>query len=276
MAEYVPDPSDGLLAEVVGEWVVNEKHPRLVRYVDASWGARKQFYRPGKSTFIDLFCGPGRVTIRGTNEFYDGGVVAACRQARESGAPYSVVHIGDVNSEYVEICATRLRAMGENVITHCGAAGVTVLDVVEKLDPYGLHLAYLDPYNLETLPYSVIHSLSALKRMDMLIHVSTQDLQRNLARYVAAEASPLDSFAPGWRGAIKNISMPNDAMRADIVQHWLELIRQLDMVPSEAFALVTGSKGQRLYWLMFVSRHPLPDKLWNSVRNLNKQGELHF
>jgi len=166
--------------------------------------------------------------------------------------------------------------MGENVITHCGAAGVTVLDVVEKLDPYGLHLAYLDPYNLETLPYSVIHSLSALKRMDMLIHVSTQDLQRNLARYVAAEASPLDSFAPGWRGAIKNISMPNDAMRADIVQHWLELIRQLDMVPSEAFALVTGSKGQRLYWLMFVSRHPLPDKLWNSVRNLNKQGELHF
>ena len=142
------------------------------------------------------------------------------------------------------------------------------------LDAYGLHLAYLDPYNLETLPYSVIDSLSALKRMDLLIHVSTQDLQRNLARYVAADTSPLDSFAPGWRDEIKNASMPNDAMRADIVQHWLELIRQLDMVPSEAFALVTGSKGQRLYWLMFASRHKLPDKLWNSVRNLEKQGEL--
>ena len=84
--KYVVDPSDGLLAEVVGEWVVNEKHPRLVNYVGASCGARKKFYRPGKTSFIDLFCGPGRVTIRGTNQFHDGGVLAACRKAREDVA----------------------------------------------------------------------------------------------------------------------------------------------------------------------------------------------
>jgi len=272
--KYRVDPSDGMLAEVVGKWVVNEKHPRLVKYVDASRAARKKYVGPSKTPFIDLFCGPGRVVIRGTDQFHDGGVVAACRQARESGVPYSVVHIGDANPEFVEICAMRLRNLGENVVTHCGPAVETAIKVSSVLDPYGLHLAYLDPYNLEALPFTIIQSLSTLKRMDMLIHVSAQDLQRNLARYVAAEISPLDCFSPGWREVVKNSSLPNDAMRADVLQHWLGLVRQLDMMPSEAFELVTGSKGQRLYWLMFASRHKLPDKLWNSVRNINKQGEL--
>jgi len=272
--KYLIDPSDEMLAEVVGEWVVKEKHPRLVKYIGASSAARKGFSDPGRASFVDLFCGPDRVTIKGSNKFYDGGIVAACRQARGSGAPFNVVHIGDKNSDLVDICTQRLRNLGENVIPHYGPAEKTVVEVASALDCYGLHLAYLDPYNLETLPYSVIELLSGLKRMDMLVHVSTQDLQRNLGRYITAETSPLDSFAPNWREAVTNMSMPNDAMRAEIIQHWLGLLRRLDMTPSEAFALVTGSKGQRLYWLMFVSRHPLPDKLWNSVRNLNKQGEL--
>lgn len=272
--KYISDPSDGMLAEIVGEWVVNEKHPRLVNYIGASSGARKRFHSPGKASFIDLYCGPGRVTVRGSHEFNDGGIVAACKKARESGAPFSVVHVGDINPEFVEICSNRLRELGENVVTHVGPAEETVKKVRQHLDPYGLHLAYLDPYNLETLNFSVINELSALKRMDMMIHVSTQDLQRNLSRYVESEDSPLDSFAPGWRKAATNISLPNDGMRAEIIQHWLGLIRKLEMTPSDAFALVKGSRGQRLYWLMFVSRHPLPDKLWNSVRKLDNQGEL--
>jgi len=272
--KYVVDPSDGLLAEVVGEWVVNEKHKRLVYYVAASSAARKNYINRAGATFIDLYCGPGRVMIRDINQFHDGGVIAACRKAREVGVPFNEVHIGDVNPELLEICAKRLREVGENVITHCGPAEETVLEVAADLDRYGLHLAYLDPYNLETLPYSIIKSLSALKRMDMLMHVSAQDLQRNLEKFVKSQSSPLDSFAPGWRDVVKNPSLPNHAMRADVLEHWILLVRQLDMKPSENFTLITGSKNQRLYWLAFASRNPLPDKIWNDVRNLNKQGEL--
>jgi len=272
--KYVIDPVDGMRAEVVGEWVCKEKHKRLVYYVDASREARKKYIHRAGATLIDLYCGPGRIQNRDTKKFHDGGVVAACRKAREEGVPFTEVHIGDIDPENIEPCISRLKKMGENVFHYVGPAEQTVEKVVKKLNLYGLHLAYLDPYNLQALPFTIIEHLASLKRMDMLMHVSAQDLQRNMEKFIKAETSPLDIFAPGWRDVVKNPSLPNHAMRADVLEHWIELVRQLDMKPSENFTLITGSKNQRLYWLAFASRNPLPDKIWNDIRNLNKQGEL--
>jgi len=271
---YSTDPQDGLLAEVVGDWVVNEKHERLVRYVDASRFARRMYIEKSEATFIDLFCGPGRVNIRNSCLFYDGGVVAACRMAREKGVPYNSVHIGDIDHEVVDTCAKRLRELGETVTTYYGSAENTVNNVVDRLNSVGLHLAYLDPYNLDSLPFVILNRLSNLKRMDMLIHVSVQDLQRNLPMFLESNTSTLDRFAPDWRNSIKDSSQPNLKMRAAIMEHWLELVRNLGMSPSKASELVTGPKGQRLYWLMFASRNEFPEKLWNQVRSITKQGEF--
>lgn len=57
---------DGLIVEKVGRWAVN-KLKILTDYVYASGGARKNFYHPG-TAFIDVFSGPGRSLIRGTNQ----------------------------------------------------------------------------------------------------------------------------------------------------------------------------------------------------------------
>jgi hypothetical protein len=57
-------------------------------------------------------------------------------------------------------------------IAYVGAAELTAREIVERLNPYGLHFAFLDPYNLDDLPFTVIESFSRLKRIDMLIHVS--------------------------------------------------------------------------------------------------------
>jgi hypothetical protein len=45
----------------------------------------------------------------------------------------------------------------------------------------------------------LIRQPAGLNRIDMLIHVSVHDLQRNLRRYANREDSTLDRFAPGWR-----------------------------------------------------------------------------
>jgi three-Cys-motif partner protein len=63
-------------------------------------------------------------------------------------------------------------------------ADTAVDRIVRDLNPKGLHFAFLDPYNLENLPFSIISRLAKLPRMDMLIHVSISDLQRNLRRYL--------------------------------------------------------------------------------------------
>lgn len=272
MQKYVDDPGDDLPAEVVGAWS-EEKHERLRRYVDASHGVRRMYLDRSEAAYIDLFCGPGRVNIRNTDRFVDGGAVAVCRMAREKDTPFSVVYIGDTNQAMVDACARRLENLGENVIRHCGPAERTVEKVCVRLNHYGLHLAYLDPYDLATLPFSIIKRLAGFLRMDMIIHVSTLDLQRNLDRYLKMELSPFDVFAPGWRGKVDAGSRSIHAVRAAILDHWLDIVRGLDMAPSRG-ELIRASRGQRLYWLMFVSRHELADKLWNDIRNIGGQGEL--
>ncbi len=65
---------------------------------------------------------------------------------------------------------------------------VVVDQVMSAINPYGLHLAFLDPFNLAQLPFRSSRKLLRVKRMDMIIHVSVQDLQRNLDDYTRASA----------------------------------------------------------------------------------------
>jgi three-Cys-motif partner protein len=131
----------------------------------------------------------------------------------------------------------------------------------------GLHFAFLDPYNLENLPFSVIKRLAKLPRMDMLIHVSIFDLQRNLRRYLE-DGRTLDAFMPGWRDHIE-MRRKDEDVRAGLLHYWLSLIRGLGTSPAEGIELVSATGGQRLYWLVFVSGHELGRKLWDDIRNVH-------
>lgn len=266
--------ADGLPVSRIGEWSL-EKHGRLRKYVDISRGVRRKFIDRAGATYIDLYCGPGRSLIRETDKIVDGSPLIATEQAIQSNAPFTSVFISDLDKSNVEAALTRLG--GRNVAaTHwCGTADAMSLKVAAKLSPHALHFAFLDPFNLGDLPFSVIETLAAFKRMDLLIHVSAQDLQRNLGRYLETSDSPLDRVAPGWRKVVDPRER-DDIVRIKLLQHWLGLIRRLDMAPSQGIELVSGSKNQRLYWLVFVSRHERADEFWNKIRNINAQGRLEF
>ena len=59
-----PDPDDELPALGIGEWA-KEKHRILTHYIEASTPARKNAYP--QSAYIDMYCGPGRVFVKGQN-----------------------------------------------------------------------------------------------------------------------------------------------------------------------------------------------------------------
>jgi three-Cys-motif partner protein len=122
------------------------------------------------------------------------------------------------------------------------------------------------------LPFSVIEKLAKFEHMDMLIHVSIHDFQRNLRIYMEERGGPLDRFAPGWRDAVSGQDT-DKAVRLKIFQHWLNLIRSLDMAASEG-ELVSGSNNQPLYWLVLVARHPRAHEFWGKIRNVSDQCRL--
>lgn len=264
---------DGLPLDTVGLWA-KEKHERLRKYVDISRATRRKWIqRSGCATYIDLFCGTGRAVIRGTNEKIDGSPLVAFKSARAGKVPFSELHIADVSEESCHAAERRLRAAGAVPTAHVGEAEKTAGEIAERLNPHGLHFVFLDPYNLEALSFSVIEIFSRFKYIDILIHVSAQDLQRNLDAYSKSTDGPLDRFAPGWRAEV-DLKQSKSATRAAYIAYWTAKMESLGLPPAR-YELVSGTtKNQRLYWLVFVSHSSFAAGLWDKIRNVSGQGEL--
>lgn len=273
--DYEIDETDGLPRQIVGEWTLH-KHELLRRYVDISGvGVRKKWLANGKAgaTFIDLFAGPGRVRVRETDQVLDGSPLVAWRQAVEDKAPFTKVFVADAHPALVDAVTQRLRAAGAPVHPEVGLATDTVDCVVKELDQYALHFAFLDPFNLGALPFEIIRKLAAFQRMDILVHVSAQDINRNLRRFVKSATSPLDDFAPGWREHT-DVGRPDRYVRARILEHWRGLLKREGMDTTEVAEKVSGPTKQPLYWLAFAARHRLALEFWEKIRALEPNAQM--
>ena len=120
--------------------------------------------------------------------------LVAFKCARDGREPFSENHIADVEQEKVTATAKRIANAGGTPTTYVGKAEDVAPQIVARLNPYGLHFAFLDPYNLDDLPFSVIETFSRLKRIDLLIHVSAQDLQLTLDAYTRPDDSRLSGL----------------------------------------------------------------------------------
>jgi len=267
---------DGLPREIVGEWAW-EKHARLQKYVGISSGVRQKFLGPrdAGATYIELFCGPGRCRVARTSKIVDGSPLVAWNESVTRKTAFRQVHIADFDAALVGAAEARLQRLGAPIFAEVGSASATVDKVISKLNRYGLHLAFLDPYNLEALPFEVIRKLAAIKHMDILVHISGQDLQRNLRTYVQKKGSPLDTFAPGWRDNIDTRRRGFD-VRSAILDHWRKLVRAEGMRTAETFEKVRGPNKQPLYWLAFAARHDRAHEFWNKIKDISGEAQLPF
>lgn len=265
---YETDPVDGLRRELVGAWV-QEKHQRLRYYVDISRAARRKFH--GNSTFIDLYCGPGRARIKDTSVVVPGSAVVAASEAARHAA-FGKVYIGDLSATNLDHCRQRLEQ--ERLGPVCafeGTAEVTAQAIARELSQSALHFAFLDPYNIQAIPFTVIQTLADLPKMDILIHFSVMDMQRNIKALMAA--GKLDQFAPGWRNQIDPAVRNASALLA-VFHYWCDLIRDLGYFVSDNVERVSGAHNQPLYWLVLVSKDRLGEQFWDKVSNVTPQPRL--
>lgn len=264
---------DGCVRAIVGEWA-REKYLRLQRYIDISRHVRKRF-AANEPTYIELFSGPGRVRTRETKEVVHGSPLVAWLESVRGGVPFSGIHIADEHPTLVEAAEFRLKRAGAPVHTEQGAAAETVDRILRKLNPRGLHLAFLDPYNLGDLAFDVIRKLAAIEHMDILLHVSAQDLNRNLQKYILNPPSPLDAFAPGWRDTV-DVKRPPKPVRVAVLAHWARLLTQEGMTTAKTHEQIVGGQNQPLYWLAFAARHPKAVEFWGKIRQVNPARQMQL
>lgn len=262
---------DGLKVEEVGEWV-GDKHELLCDYIQITAYTRKKYLPPhgrGGATYIDLFSGPGRAKIKTTGEFVDGSCVAAWRKSCDSGNPFSCVIVGDADPEKLEMARVRLERLGAPVWALHGPASETVLRAATIAPVESLKFAFLDPYNLRHLDFGIISALAKLQRVDMLVHVSRMDLQRNFDRNAGMMDSALDVFAPNWRSEVDLLSHQKTARQA-YFEYWKGLVASTGMDPSPQMELISTPDNHPLYLLLLAARHALAHDFWKKVAKKNK------
>ncbi|MET0481530.1 MAG: three-Cys-motif partner protein TcmP [Aestuariivirgaceae bacterium] len=264
---------DGLVVESVGPWAI-EKLKYLTDYVYASGGARSRFSQTG-AAYIDPFCSSGRSLIRGKNTYIDGSPVAAFKRACESPGHFTSINISDDDEGLLDAATTRLTALGAPVRSFPGPASKSIPKIVQTMDPSGLHLAFLDPYNLSALSFDLFEELAKLKRIDVIAHVSVSDLQRNAIRYADEDYDQFDKFAPDWRFNV-SVEMNKVAFRAAIIRYWSEKVTALGLPQAKHYELIRGPQGQRLYWLILLARHDLAHDLWAKISTAAKSPTFDF
>lgn len=262
---------DGLIVEKVGSWAV-DKLKIVTDYVYASGGARKRYSETG-AAYIDPFCGPARSLIRNRSEFIDGSPVAAFKRSLDSAARFTSINISDADDDLLAAATKRLTTINAPIHAIPGPASEAMPKIVRSLNRNGLHLAFLDPYNLGALSFDLFQELAKLKRIDVIAHVSVSDLQRNAARYADADYDQFDRFAPGWRDAVST-DVAKGAFRAAILNYWVKKVSALGLPQARHVELIRGGQGQRLYWLILLAKHELAHDLWSKISSVARSPTL--
>jgi three-Cys-motif partner protein len=270
-----PDPCPHLAIERgpeergVGSWVPTQKHRLLTEYLFATSGAWKKW--PSR-VFIDPFSGPGRVQVAGETVTRDGGAVIAWRALAEKQVPFTKMLVGDLAADRSHACESRLRALGAPVVSYTGPAIDTIKEMVAAVPRGSLAMAYVDPYNLELLAFSLLEEVAKLKKVDLAINFSTMDLQRNIEIEFDSERARFDAVAPGWQEdpAVRSASGRN--FKLAFFNYWCNLIRALGFDYSKEMPLITNNRGHGIYRIVFFARHDLPTRIWADVaRGPNRQ-----
>jgi three-Cys-motif partner protein len=262
---------DGLVVEKVGPWA-RGKLDIISAYVHIT-GATRRKYARNRPPFIDVFSGPGRSMVRTDGAFVDGSPVAAFKRGKESAEPFATIEISDLEPELLAAATIRLQKLTAPVKGTPGPAVEAIGKIVSSLNPYGLHFALLDPHNLGTLSFSIIERLAGLKHVDILVHVSVSDLQRNVDLYSSELQEQFDEFAPGWRDHVPRDTNQH-SLRSAIIRYWSDLVERLGLPRAKHEELIRGEGNQRLYWLMLLSRHPRAHDFWDKITSQAKEPRL--
>lgn len=261
-----PDPFPALPVERgprnkgVGAWVPQDKHRLLCDYLHASRYAWKKW---PEHVFIDPFCGPGRIQVEGEPFTRDGGAVMGWRALAEE-APFSQMLVGDLDPARSDACGQRLRARNAPTTTFAGPAAETIHRMVAQVPGNALCMAYIDPYNLELLSFSIIKALAALK-VDLAINFCTMDLQRNAEFEFDPARARFDDTAPGWRTDPSVLGASKQNVKLAFFRYWCSLVQGLGFQHSREMPIVHNDQGHPIYRMVFFARHDLPTRIWSDV-----------
>jgi len=270
--------SDGLPALIIKPHTRYKLHA-IGRYIQQFTTALKDTF--SERNYIDLLSGPGKCLVRGTNEEIFGSPLLALT----TRYPFSHYYFGDIDRNHL----VALRKRSEWLATSStkqffeGDCNQTVVRILQHIDAQkSANLAVIDGFGVEC-HWATIKALASCRRMDLIIlFPQGMAINRNLKQWAALEESPLDLFfgTSRWReiyekecGQIRRCVRPF----LDLYRQQLRTLgyRKEDSVYEYDDPLIRsrGGHGQKLYYLIFASRHPLGQRFWRQAIEKDAAGQ---
>ena len=259
---------DGLPVRDSGVWIL-QKHRPLVYYSEIFNQAMKDKDWANR-VYFELFAGPGRCLIRGTNE-------------EDWGSPLKIIKTNFTKFIFVEMNESAAKALAARLEEHPNADAVEIwcgdcAEAIERIQipPKSLTFTFIDPTRIGHAPFKLIDTLRSKARSDLLINIPIgTDIKRNFHHYISRtdENAPLTVYlgSDAWKKLPKNT--PANFSRG-FLQLYEGQLRKLGYDFVGNTKQVTTPNNVPLYYLFFASRHQLGEKFWNETLKRINEPEL--
>lgn len=234
-----------------------------------------------KLNYLDLFSGPGVCIVDGSQEEVSGTPLLALT----TDHPFRKNFFIDANHDYISALderAKRLHVESEVLIKilegDCNNKVHEVLRAIDKL--YSANLAVIDAFGIEC-KWATIEVLASCKRMDLIIMFPQgMNINRNLKSWAEAESSALDEFfgTTEWRKIYDDAHGQASKCIRPFLDLYQSKLRELGYNSKDNIreVLIRSQGGQKLYYLIAASRHPLGAKFWKQSIQKDEGGQLSF
>jgi len=266
--ELVTLASDGLPARLTGQWVHGKKY-YFCRYLDImTRGVGRKWQ--GKLAFVDLFSGPGRSIVRGSQEEVHGSPVLALNY---EFARYIFVDIPEV------LACLKKRLAGHPKFSQIAFIEGDCNEVIEEIrfaSPADhLTLVFIDPTGLQ-IRFRTIQRLVLDRNVDLLMTLQFgMGIRLNLNQYIKAEGAKLTAFLGNaeWRKDASEGGSASQVLRR-IKNRYLHHLRELGYLPVRDREIdIRNDQNVLLYFIAFASRHPLGGKFWREAIKIEWTGQ---
>lgn len=247
--------SDGLPARPSGPWI-GTKHALLTHYAHMFATGMKNKW-PHR-VYLELFSGPGRCVVRGTN-------------AEDLGSPLKVIDheftkfiFTEKSVPAAEALSQRLAAApnGDKAEIWCGDCAEAIHHM--SIPNGALTFAFIDPTGIGHAPFSLIETLRTKTRCDVLVNIQhAMGIKMNIHQYTpdADDESALTRFLGHDRWKRLPRHNAKDFFNGVLDQYKQQLAR-LDFKFIGRQVMVSTTQGQSLYLLLFASGHPKGQEFW--------------
>jgi three-Cys-motif partner protein len=272
MADEDVSATDGLPVRSSGAWV-EEKLYYLGRYLKIfSVGMKNKW--GGRLYYVDLFAGPGRCRVRGSQKELDGSPLVSLL-----GFDFAKYYFFEADPECFHALDERVKERAPNKLEKVKMIPGDCNDTIEQSDlpSKGLGVAFIDPTGISQLSFETIRTLAAGRQIDLIINFPEgMGIRMNLHQYTEKDTSALSRYmgSERWKARYQQSLTSFDQVCSEIAKEYLTNLGSLgyravdsDWIP------VRTDQNVLLYYLLFASKNPKGNEFWHKITRIDLHGQ---